>query len=592
MLWRRTTQPILPPRHSPAPAGRYDLYPAYPLPERSHSERHLQQIGRGFAALAECLAGHPRIVIDGYGGVLWPVFRERLERALVALEVKASWLTVDQALKPEAEIARLVAPFLGDDPLFGTRFTGSLKDFFDQAKLKALRPGSGVSILYGTGAALAGWSEALLLYLDVPKNEIQYRARAGSIANLGRSSADDPKVMYKQCYFVDWVVLNRHKAELLPHLDLIVDAQNPDDPAFMTGERLRAGLERMAHTFFRARPWFEPGPWGGQWLKKTIPALAQDAPNYAWSFELITPENGLIFESASQRLEVSFDLLMYQNHRAVLGDSAERFGYDFPIRFDYLDTFEGGNLSLQCHPRADYIRQFGERFTQDETYYIMDAKPGAKVYLGFRDGIDPQGFEQALSGSLPLEVEAFVMTVPARQHALYLIPSGTIHCSGQDALVLEISATPYIFTFKLYDWLRPDLDGRPRPLNVARAMANLDFQRQGQRVHHELISQPRLLVSGPGWQVVHLPTHQEHFYDVHRLEFDKCLEVATEGSVHVLTLVAGEAVLLETGPGAQQLFSYAETFVVPAAANAYRLTNRGAVPAKVIKAFIKPGPQP
>ena len=99
-------------------------------------------------------------------------------------------------------------------------------------------------------------------------------------------------------------------------------------------------------------------------------------------------------------------------------------------------------------------------------------------------------------------------------------------------------------------------------------------------------------MSGPGWQVVHLPTHQEHFYDVHRLEFDKCLEVATEGSVHVLTLVAGEAVLLETGPGAQQLFSYAETFVVPAAANAYRLTNRGAVPAKVIKAFIKPGPQP
>jgi Zn-dependent peptidase ImmA (M78 family) len=97
-------------------------------------------------------------------------------------------------------------------------------------------------------------------------------------------------------------------------------------------------------------------------------------------------------------------------------------------------------------------------------------------------------------------------------------------------------------------------------------------------------------VSGPGWQVVHLPTHQEHFYDVHRLEFADCLEVATEGSVHVLTLVEGEAVLLEVGQ-ARQLFSYAETFVVPAAANAYRLTNRGTVPAKVVKAFIKPEPQ-
>lgn len=585
-IWRKTTQALAPARHTPTPAGQYDLYPGFPVDSG--------RIELGYAALAEKLRGHKRVIIDGYGGVLWDNLCGQLNGALAEQGVQTAWINVEQALHPVQTIEALVAPFLGgDDPIFGTRFTGCLADFFDVGKLQRLQPDptAEMTILYGCGAALAGWA-GLLVYVDVPKNEIQFRSRAGRVANLGADRPSAPKPMYKRCYFVDWPALNRHKADLLPRLDLIVDEQRPDEPALMSGDTLRAGLSRMSHNYFRVRPWFEPGPWGGQWIKDKMPQLPQDAPNYAWSFELIAPENGLMFAGDGSLLEVSFDFLMYHDHQAVLGDSAARFGYEFPIRFDFLDTFDGGNLSVQCHPRPEFIEQhFGETFTQDETYYILDCRPGAQVYLGFQEDIDPAAFraelERSFAEKVAIDIERFVNTEPAHKHDLFLIPNGTIHCSGIDNMVLEISATPYIFTFKLYDWLRLDLDGNPRPLNIERAFQNLYFDRKGERVQSELVSKPTVLQAGRDWQLTHLPTHPDHFYDVHRFEFSDTVEANTNGSCHVMSLVEGQSVILETANGMRQRFNYAETFVVPAATGSYRLMSPDHRPIKVVKAFVK-----
>jgi len=585
--YRKTTQPLLPKTQEPRPSGEYDIYPAYSLGNG--------KIEHGFPRLASHLVGYSKIVIDGYVGVLWDHFRVQLDQALQQHGVHAAWVPVTAMLRSAEKIQALTEPFLGgDDPLFGTRFTGTLADFFDAGSLaqKTAHQQGEMIIYYGIGAALFA-EEAHLVYVDVPKNEIQYRARAESIHNLGAATDAEPGMMYKRFYFIDWVVLNAHKARVLPKIDLYVDEQNPDIPSMISGNDLRDALTDMSHNYFRVRPWFEPGPWGGQWMKEHFPRLAKNVPNYAWSFEMIAPEQGIVLESGENLLEVSFDLLMAHADHAILGDHVARFGQQFPIRFDFLDTMSGGNLSVQCHPRPSYIRKhFGEDFTQDETYYILETKPHAKVYLGFQEDIDPAQFRSALENSLhngmPVEMERFVRPMTSEKHRLFLIPNGTVHGSGADNLVLEISATPYIFTFKMYDWLRLDLRGKPRPLNIQRAFENLYFERRGKSVERELIAKPALLEVGEDWQVEHLPTHPSHFYDVHRLQFGTSIDVRTDGSPHVLMLVEGTSLILETGNGKRQRFNYAETFLVPAAADRYKLINEGPAPAKVVKAFLKP----
>ena len=579
---RLSEQPLLPRQHFNETEG-YHLYPSHRL--------EVGTIQTGFDALAAHIGKSKWVMIDGYVGVLWSDFAEQLEAALVRQGYKANFIDFSGTVRSEEIINQKLEPFLGgNDPIFGKRTDLELADLFDTTWFP--EPAQALTIVYGCGAALCGWADALTVYIDLPKNELQFRSRAGTITNLGLHTPLPPKEAYKRFYFVDWILLNKHKRCLLPQIDLLVDAQHVAEPTFMTGDVLRTVLHDLSNSALRVRPWMEPGAWGGQWLKTNIDGLAQNVPNYAWSFELIVPENGLVFESAGYLLEVSFDFLMYQESQAVLGEHSSRFGTDFPIRFDYLDTIDGGNLSVQCHPRPEYIKtHFGEAFTQDETYYIVHCKNDAKVYLGFNEGVDKQGFFEAVTHSqqtgTPVDIERFLNVEDAVEHTLYLIPNGTVHSSGKNNLVLEISATPYIFTFKIYDWLRLGLDGQPRPLNIARAMENLDFERQGQ-VARDLVAKPVVLSETSQGRVIHLPTHEEHFYDVHRLEFSGIMYAETKGSPHVLCLVEGSSVAVHIVDKPSKIYHFAETFIVPAAVTSYALESSSGEPVKVIQAFLKP----
>lgn len=592
LKYRSTSQWMLPLTKKDLKEKAYSIYPSFTIRGVIHT---------GFDSLAEFIASTPgNIIIEGYTGVYWLNFIKQTNDCLKKHRVLINWRDISTCYKPAREIEKLIKPYLNNpDPLFGKIYPGELVDFFDQQKLADFQPVTGEpTILYGIGSALSNWA-GTLIYVDVPKNEIQFRSRAMQVTNLGKRrriltkkcKPVDSKLQYKQFYFIEWPVLNRHKQKLLPQIAVFIDEQRIRTITWITGPELREALDELSKNAFRARPWFEPGVWGGDYLKSRIEGLNKAVPNYAWSFELISPENGIILENTDTLLEVSFDLLLYHRSAAVLGKAAQKFGNYFPIRFDFLDTMNGGNLSLQCHPTVSYINKyFGEKFTQDESYYILETADKGLIYLGFQENINPLQLRDELENSflknVPVEIEQYVQTFAARKHQLYLIPNGTVHCSGTNNLVLEISATPYIYTFKMYDWLRPDLTGNPRTLNLDRAFENLDFCRKGDIVGKTLLSQETLIKEGSDFRILNLSTHEAHYYAVQRYEFLSTLEAFTNGQCHVLNLVEGACIEVQT-PGNTRLVYFAETFIIPAAAITYKLINRDIKPAKVINAFVK-----
>jgi mannose-6-phosphate isomerase class I len=583
---RNTSQYILPLKKDHIEPGNYDLYPVFSIQEG--------KILSSLTDLVSILPGRGTIIIDGFAGILFEQIIDDIKR-IFKKEHKylPEFINIEDALLSKAKIEDAVSKYTGgDDPLFGIRTSLDIHEFFNSEEINELKreDSNDFRIIYGPGASLVD-RNAFLVYIDLPKNEVQFRSRAGLKTHIGTPPVN-PKYDYKRNYFVDWVVLRNHMQDILADIDVFVDGQRPGKLTFIKGDDFRNAIRDMSGNAFRVRPWFEPGPWGGSWLKDRVEGLNREAPNYAWSFELISPENGLILESSSLMLEFSFDLLMAQESPNILGDCHEVYGKEFPIRFDYLDTYNGDNLSIQCHPRPQYIiNEFGENFTQEESYYIVDTRDDAIVYLGFNENIDSEMFrselERSYNESVPIDIDKYVQAHQAKKHDLFLIPYGTIHGSGRNNLVLEISSTPYIFTFKMYDWLRSDLDGEPRSLNIDRGMENVYFERKGKTVKEELICRPELIASGDDWELEHLKTHPTHLYDVHRYRFSSRVLIRTENKCHVLNMVEGVHIVLETMNGIRMKFNYAETFIVPAAANEYILINQSVRPAIVIKAFVK-----
>lgn len=524
-----------------------------------------------------------QIVMECYPGVLIEEIASAISRELPERPVFRS----GDAMLPCGDVEARFADWLTEDPIFGRMNNAELQDFFAPASMKLLREQISAipnAIVLGTGASLVCSEGALLIYADLTRWEIQHRQRCDLIPNLGLDNFTERAALkYKRAFFLDWRAADRAKLPLLGQLEFLLDTNVPGAPRMISGDSFRAALASCVSRPFRVVPFFDPGPWGGHWMERVCDLPEDGAPNHAWCFDCVPEENTLLLGFGEERVQIPALDIVLQHPRELLGESVyDRFGAEFPIRFDLLDTVGGGNLSLQVHPMKEYIREhFGMNYTQDESYYMLDAEPEAVVYLGLKTGVDRERMTRDLSraqdGSFDFPADEYVNKFPARKHDHFLIPAGTIHCSGAGSMVLEISATPYIFTFKLWDWGRLGLDGQPRPIHIDHGLQNMQWTRTTDWVRHSLVNQFEPLGSGEGWREERTGLHQLEFIETRRHWFTGVVPHDTCGTVHVLNLVEGEEAIVESITQAFPPFivHYAETFIVPAAVGPYAVRPYG-----------------
>jgi mannose-6-phosphate isomerase class I len=555
--------------------------------------------GRLRQAIGQRAARKTVLVVECYPGVDEAALLHELKCRLGPVLA----LSAAGAMLPPERIDALVAPFLGgDDPVFGFLCGLELPQFFDDAKLARLRAQvagieEGLVLVVGCGASLVAEPD-ILVYADLARWEGQLRYRRNEADNLGAANRTlAANLQYKRAFFVDWRVCDRWKRPLIARWDYVLDTHDPGVPKLADGPAVRKALQHAVTRPFRVVPFFDPAPWGGQWMKEVCD-LDRSAKNYGWCFDCVPEENSLLLGFGNLRFEIPSLDLVFDQPRALLGDAVHaRFGDEFPIRFDFLDTMGGGNLSFQVHPLTEYIQHhFGMHYTQDESYYILDSAPGASVYLGLVEGVDPaamaRDLQLAQTGACPFPAEKYACRFPAKKHDHFLIPAGTVHCSGSESIVLEISATPYIFTFKMWDWARMGLDGRPRPVHLQRGLANIQWDRTTGWVRENLVNRVKPIQRGDGWREEGTGLHEREFLETRRHWFTSRVAHHTAGGVNVLNLVQGEEALVESPSSAFEPFlvHYAETFIVPAAVGAYTIRPHGPAAGSecaTMKAFVR-----
>ena len=470
------------------------------------------------------------------------------------------------------ELTEKMQKNLTDDRIFGVMTTDYLSDYFIYDKIKEIRydicNSVGRVLVIGVGALLV-WKSNFNVHCSITRWESQLRFRKGA-PNWNCENFDmDPLTKFKRGYFVEWRIADKHKIENQDNFHYYMDTNSIDCLKMISKDDYCNALEKAVNTPFRVVPYFDPGVWGGQWMKEVC-GLDKSQNNFAWCFDCVPEENSMLYDFDGVKVEMPAIDIVLNKGKELLGERVQaRFGNEFPIRFDFLDTMDGGNLSLQVHPTTQYIRErFNMNYTQDESYYILDSGEDSCVYLGAKEDIAPDEFIGALNEAQmtgKIDVEKYVNKWSAKKHDHFLIPGGTLHCSDRNTMVLEISSTPYIFTFKLWDWGRLGLDGKPRPINIKHGSKVINYSRDTKWVKENLINKFEVLEKTDTHKTEKTGLHIDEPIETVRHWFTDEVYHKSNGSVCVLNLVEGEEAEVVSPDNSFEpyIVHYAETFIVP-----------------------------
>ena len=571
--------------------SNYNKYPATKI------TGHESEAFSGYDSIVKELTANNRIiVIDCTVGVdnkeIIEAFGNWSDLVIDATDIYYDYKTMNTML----------AKYVTEDRVFGVAYHGKWLDFVDQEKLakakKTVGETTGNILIVGTGASYISEGD-VLVFADMTIWEVQMRYRKGLDNFNCRNFDDETTKKFKRGYFVDWRLSNFHKDGLMAKMAYYLDTVVADQPKMITKKAFDEGLLQLLNQPFSLEPFFDEGLWGGQWMKEVLDIEDKERINYAWSYNSLFPENCVALTYGEVKIHIPGYTVCRKYPRQLIGERGyARFGCEYPIRYDYLDTMEGGNLSLQVHPTTQYYQEnFALPFTQDESYYFLDcAESDTYMYLGLTDQANRQDMEADLlaanRGEIVFPAEKYSNKIPVKKHEHYHIPAGTVHCSGANTMVLEISSAPCIFTFKLWDWGRVGLDGKPRPIHIERGVEVINWDKKEQWMKETCAFKPVLIAEGEGWKEEKTGLHDWEFIETRRIWQSVKTTQKTNGETHALNLVEGREALIESPSGqfAPFVIHYAESVIIPALIKEYTITPYGESAGKeigIIKGFVR-----
>lgn len=559
--------------------------------------------------------GNLIIALDGYVGAQFDRVINLISQNLSTQNVRVTSYDIAGILKSAKELDKQFAENLPTDlekdpvSLFGKLYEGGFEGLIDSSKLEIFEKTlntvknenkSEIIIVYGCGSTIKTLRPLydLICYFDVTPKNVMLRARKGEFKNIGDIEAKPIKAILRRCYYVDFEITQALRKELLDTkaINFYIASSEPDKLTLVPSKAFFDTMDSLSQYPMRCKPVYLEGVWGGYYIQK-LRNLPDSMKNCAWVFDLIPMEVSIVVAAGEKNIEFPFYTFVQTKGTAIMGkECVEKFGGYFPIRFNYDDSFHSnGNMSIQVHSGHEYnVKNYNELGRQDESYYVVSTGHDAKTYLGFKEDSDPEEFVSQIKKSekenTPVDYQKYVDHVNSMPGLQVMIPAGTIHSSGRNQLVLEIgSLTVGSYTYKLYDYLRKDLDGNPRPIHTYHGDKVLAKDRKTNWVKQNLINEPQLLRNGEGWAEYKIGENNMMYFCTRRLEFENSIEDDTQGKFHVLALVDGRSIRVESLDHPERSFTakYLDLVLVPSSIGRYIIKNLGDQPVRIHKTMLK-----
>jgi mannose-6-phosphate isomerase len=218
-------------------------------------------------------------------------------------------------------------------------------------------------------------------------------------------------------------------------------------------------------TFLQFEPIYQERVWGGRGLESYLGRKLPGSTPIGESWELVDRAEAQSVVSAGAWKGLTLRKVLEANSAEIMGPAwpKER---PFPILVKWLDCRD--KLSVQVHPPAAIAPKLGGE-PKTENWYFGKVDPGAAVYAGLRPGVTRESFEQAIGAGT---VDQCLDRLPVRDGDSLLIHSGTMHAIDAGNVILEIQQNSDT-TYRVYDWGRVGLDGKPRTLHVQQSLESL-----------------------------------------------------------------------------------------------------------------------